>query len=166
MPVIISTIDRKHKEVSVNNSNGNPNISDTLFVVDTLTESAWHVIGPTGGIGVDSAWTTLNNIPDDVDWIEVKVVAVAFTTTGTVGSTAQILGSARKYNTIETALAPDNLIVSLSGIIDPNGDILTRQLGVFKIPVDVLRFEIYWSNTSSRYTSRDIDLVLIGYGYN
>ena len=144
----------------VNNANGNPNISDTIFDVDSnVAETNWESIGPTAG-GQDNTWTALDSVPAGADWIEVKVIMEG--TNGATDSQAEGLLHAREGGGAQ-GLGQDNIIGNVKDYVDGAGMGFGGGVSCVKIPVSSRAFEVYWSST---FTSTVIDLVLTGYGYN
>jgi len=148
-------------EAFVNDSNGNPTVSDTEFAVDTtVTEDTWESVGPTGG-GQDYTWTALNSVPSGADWIEVKIFMSA--DSGTISTSPWLYLYARAEDGI-TAKGMDNMIARMNFYMDTatsSMDTLTSA----KIPVSSRAFDLYWDNTGP-FTTISIDLWITGYGYN
>jgi len=150
--------------VFADNSNGNPNISDTLTTFTSyITENAWESIGPTGG-GATNTWTALDSINDtNVDWIEVRCIGLGYTTAGTVNASQNVQAYARKDGGAQSP-ASDNQIGTASAYLSGNGYGAASFITTSKIPVSSLEFEMQWSTTFA--TNTTMTLVLLGYGYN
>lgn len=148
-------------DVFVNNSNGNPNISDTDFDIDSnITEGGWESVGPTDS-GADNIWTGLDNIPLTADWVEIR-----FSLMGVDGSASSVLNSnlyARKGGSSEV-VGTDNNILSIVTESDGSGNARTKGMISIKVPVSAANiFDLYYS---SDFTTDVIDAVVVGYGYN
>lgn len=112
--------------ISVNNSNGNPNISDTIFnAVASVTEDTWESVGPTGS-GASNIWTALDSAPANTSHIRVKIL---------ISGGVDVWG--RKTGGVQ-AKGYDNMLYSGLGMAEAT------------IPVDSsLRFDIQWDDTGS-----------------
>lgn len=120
--------------VSVNNSNGNPNISDTILdVVTDVTEDAWESVGPTGS-GATNIWTALDSAPANTSHIRVRAIIY--------GVDCWV----RKHGGTQST-GNDNLIGSGLGMAE------------MTIPVDSdLIFDVQWNDAGG---SSICDLVLV-----
>lgn len=153
-----------NRDVFVNNANGNPNISDTVFSFSTgITVSSWESVGPSDTGTWDNTWTALNALPDDIDWIEVK--CRIFCTSTTLGASATIQVFARNNGSSEAVNILENSIGLAYGIKEVSSYTMTTGIvGVYKIPVTSKAFDGQWLDIST--TTRIIEIILTGYGYN
>ena len=149
------------KATFANNANGNPNISDTLFVVDTsITKGVWETVGPTTPGTADNIWSALDSVPTDVDWIEINIVM-----TSIGGAASSVLGSilyATDSGSTEANTAA-NMIATAGDLSDASGGANGRSVASAKIPVTALTFRMRWSST---FNTDTINIILVGYGYN
>lgn len=145
----------------VSNSNGNPNISDTVFAVDSVVaETAWESIGPTDS-GADNIWTAMDSIPAGVDW--VRLYAVAYGSNGSASINLYIYAYARETGGSQ-ATGSDNRILRAYGRTDGSGYENIGDTAEITIPLDSsLRFDVYWNGNA---TAESVDLRLVGWGYN
>lgn len=154
------------KSIFVNNSNGNPNISDTFFdIAANITQSTWESVGPSDAGSPDNTWSALDDLPDDIDWIEVNCIVSGITATGTASAIYTTNAYARKNGSsssngdvnrfvYETATANASGYASVGGAVVPG----------YKIPVSSKVFDLYWITTFA--TTNLVKLYLTGYGYN
>lgn len=155
----IATINTE-KSTHVDNSNGDPTVSSTLFQLDSLTVNTYESIGPTAATS-DYTWTALDSVPVGVDWIEVAVEIDGSLT----GTTIIITALARKKGSASTDAGAQN--IGIAWVKDGTSD--AKQIGTMnrgvKIPVDsTIRFDGKYTNGNSAIL--DIDLYLTGYGWN
>ncbi|MCP3683610.1 MAG: hypothetical protein GY861_13065 [bacterium] len=144
-----------------NNANGNPNISDTTFTIDSsITESTWETVGPTDS-GADNIWTGLDTVPTGVAWVRIRVHSVA--TAGAASSQLYSEVHARKNGSSEAA-ATDNTISYIRDTTVAGGGAYVQDVCEATIPVDgAVIFDAYWV---SSFSSLSIYCTLVGYGYN
>jgi hypothetical protein len=152
---------KANSEAFVTNANGNPNVSDTQFLIAVNISSAWESIGPTGS-GADNIWTALDSVPAGADWIEVRIEQTFQRTSGTdTGVYADI--HARRNGSSE-AHSLINKILALEGYGGTTVHVRASCTVTHKIPVSSRMFDLtYWA---ASYTSHGNWMRLIGYGYN
>lgn len=150
--------------VAVNNANGNPNISDTLFDVEDVTLNTWESVGPTAG-GGDHQWPALDTVPGDVDWIKIKFYFDGTENSGTPDAPLDVIMYVRKTGGAQ-AVGTDNMALFGVDIVIASGIAHVSQLANHKVGVDANgRFDLYFKNSYPAVTSFAF-LTLIGYGYN
>jgi len=144
----------------VNNTNGNPTISDVqLNIVSDVTEDAWKSIGPTGS-GADVIWTALNAVPTDAVWI--KISAWSYFVDSTAGRTAQLNCYSRKTGSSQTPGDPNRVITHYCA--DPTYS-SSGYSNTFRVQVSTANlFDIYWAAINT--TSRVMQCYLTGWGFN
>ena len=143
--------------VHANNANGNPNISDTRYQVHLLSASNWHEIGPTGST---NAWSALDGVPSDADWIEVKIYAVSIL--ASPGTSVNVIVYARKSGAGDDANNIDNRIAQ-SYQAGASGSLATATVTTSKIPIaSGTLFDVYYQEVGNA----EIELFLTGYGWN
>jgi hypothetical protein len=162
-------VDNFDRGVFVDNSNGNPNVSDTLFsFTSAVTEDQWWAVYPTGGSPDETytsdkvVWTPLTNIPTDVDWIEVKCKL-----DGSDGANSTDLNIKVfvRNNGDQESKGTDNTIAEVQDYSTSAGQ--ARAAGVtcgIKIPVTSRCFDIHWETTFTGWSLGY--MVLTGYGWN
>jgi hypothetical protein len=165
--------------VFVSNANGDPNMSATRFTITPggVTKGVSELIGPTGA-GVAHAWTALDNVPEDVDWIEVSCFMKW--TLDVVPAQGDITMGLPTYVDLHLSVAgasidENDCIGSLhwqifdGGQYDPPTGMPSGTSYVTKkIPVASGVFAAHWNGSSwlePDYTV-SIVLTLTGYGYN
>ena len=143
----------------VSNSNGNPNVSDTLFdVVSNVLEATWRTVGPTGTLS-QNEWTALDDedLVSNPDYYRLRVYVNCSSPPAL--SNAAVAVYARSFNSTQDP-GIDNCICAASAY-DPG---IGQAVSEVTVPVDSAgRFYIYWS---SGFTTNDINLVLVGAGQN
>jgi hypothetical protein len=150
----------------VNNANGNPNISDTTFDVDSaLTEATWESIGPTGG-GADNTWTALDSVPTDADWIKVKIWVYLIHTTGTAGDIISMAVYGRDSGGTDDVAGVDNCLFSVSNKVDSDGDANIQDFVEVTIPVTSSIFELFYNDEGTNPSTVSVLLTLVGWGFN
>ena len=157
---IIQNPARSPHSVHVNNSTGNPTISDTEFALDGLTVSTYESIGPTAAT-TDHTWTALDSVPVGVDWIEVSVEIDTILT----GTTIIHQASARETGSSSTDVSAQKIAALIFQDAQNAFKRVSNMNRGIKIPVDgTVRFDGFYSNPNSATVS--IDLNLTGYGWN
>ena len=158
---LLQNPERETDGVFVNDSGGDPSVSSTALAVDGLTVDTWVEIGPTAA-SPTTTWTALDDVPGDVDWVEVAVyvsAAEAAVTNLAIYVFAKENGAASGpiiENTIAIARCDDGT--------SNNKNVQTLARGV-KIPVDSqVQFMVRWAESGT--STKDIDLYLTGYGWN
>ena len=154
---LLQNPERETDGVFANNSNGNPNVSDTSYTVTGLAAGAWAEIGRTGA---GNAWSALDNLPDDIDWIELKT-RMDVTNTGATGAAGALY--ARKAGGGDDSIGTDNLICACTVDDGTSSNKSILSLQTHKIPVGTDNtFDVYYTETGSAI----IAIYLIGYGWN
>lgn len=149
--------------VFVNNSTGEPNIDNTNFDAATsLAINTWESVGPTGS-GATNIWTSLDTVPSDAVWVEVRVrIYLAATNSGA----AELDLYARKGGS--SATNNDDTLIAIARSV--HNDATTHGSGnicTHKIPIDSSSiFDLRRGEVGASVTVRVIWLHLIGYGYN
>jgi len=150
--------------VFTTNSNGNPNISDTSFLIAaTITTDTWESVGPTGS-SATNIYTGLDSVPLSVDWVEVRIslsivaaaAAVATKIYGRGTGGAQVAGAA-------------NIIAGFfMGATGPTALQLDLIQSGIKLPVDSAnRFDLQYTDQSTApLSSQTLQLFVTGYGWN
>jgi hypothetical protein len=144
---------------SVNNANGNPNISDTLFSIHGISASSWASIGPTGS-GAGNIWTALDSVPADAAWIEIVIYG-----TCTDGAASSYLYSniyARKNGGAQAA-GTGQACFSSGDYSDGSGKAYDRKTTQRRIAVNSGVFDMYWNST---FTGNVFNMVLVDWGFN
>jgi len=147
----------------VTNTNGNPNVSDTVLNVNSLVVVTWTTIGPTGG-GCTVTWSALDSVPTDADWIEVRGL-LFFSGVGMTASSFYsefICGT--EYGSTQ-ATANNNMLADVCCYSDSAGRGGAAQIYTAKLPVSSRRIRLYRyaTYTGGIHTS---EMFLTGYGYN
>jgi len=145
-------------------SGGAPISSTSRFQVTTdVTESVWESVGPTGS-GADNIWTGLDNVPTDVDWIEVKLTAIgASSTSDTANISRGLYAHVRKNGSSESAGFVTE-VSYLSIYTTSSGAGKDYDISTPKIPVSSVKFDIVWSGDFE--SQNTIYMYLAGHGYN
>ena len=157
---LLQNPERETDGVFVNNANGNPNISDTAIAIDSVVAAdQWESVGPTSPGTADNIWTALDSVPDDADWIEVKIrMQLDGTLTTLVGTVYGRSGDGAE------GIGFDNMLAQIS---QSDGDTDAKSTGVVtttKIQINSdNEFDLYWTVVT---TNEEIDCYLIGYGWN
>jgi hypothetical protein len=139
--------------VYVNHQDGVVVVSTTTILLHSvLANTTWESIGPTGS-GADNIWTALDNLPGDIDWIEVKLNTEITHTSATSSIVYAQKNQVSHFISDSYKLSHCNLVAS--GV---QNDIVTQ-----KIPVSSRKFDVY-RNTGSGTIY--LTLALTGYGYN
>lgn len=147
-----------------NNSNGNPNFSDTTFDVEGVTLSTWESIGPTAS-GADHIWTALDTVPTDVDWIKIRLVFDVSESAGTPNNSIDAIVYIRKTGSAQ-ATGTDNRVLSAGTLVNANGRAKVQQVSEITISTDsAVRFDLWWVSSYPLGSSTAF-IVLVGYGYN
>jgi hypothetical protein len=144
----------------VNNSNGNCNISDTQFRLDTnLADATWESVGPFGS-GADNIWTALNDVPTDADWVELKVYL-----TGVDGGASATVNSilCARANGSSEAYGSDNAIGLIGDETDGSGNAHAFSVSSHKVPVSSAIFDLYFDQG---FTANVSYVYLTGWGFN
>ena len=149
---------------SVNNANGNPNISDTQFFIQSAIASAtWESVGPTAS-GADNIWTAMDTIPGGVDWIRIRVAMESSIATGTPDApyTSDVWG--RKTGSSESQKLA-NRIATHRDTATSGGD--ADADSVFEVTLSVdssKRFDMRWfTDFTGSFTA---SAILVGWGFN
>jgi len=151
--------------VFVNNANGNPNMSDSRFSITPagVTVSTVQTVGPTGS-GADHTWLALNDVPEDVDWIEVSCYI------GRDGNNDNLNDNyiAVHLSLDGSDLTDDDYICRLNwvNVTTYLNDVYIDARGTKKIPVADRVFAAYWAGEIDTGFTYRATLTLIGYGYN
>lgn len=137
--------------------------SNIPFTISTsVTKNVWETIGPTGS-GMTNIWTALDDVPTDVDWIEVTCRQGASCNADTAGVVRSADTFARKYLSSELAGGP-NYLSYIQAKTDTAGDAADGNFSTGKIAVSSRRFELTWV---SNFNNGDLIIIyLVGYGYN
>ena len=145
----------------VNNANGNPNISDTAFDLDSsLAHATWESVGPTGS-GADNTWTALNSVPADADWVELRVYLSGVD--GGASTTVNSTLSARANGSSESS-GSDNIIGIIGDETDGSGNAHAFCSVSHKVPVSSsIIFDLYFSKG---FTTNVGYIYLVGWGFN
>lgn len=144
----------------VDASNGSPRISDTAFsVAATLADDTWESIGPTGS-GADNIWTALDDIPTDVDYIELDISIQAIRTSGVDALCTNILYARANGTTPGNPAIAD---ARAFGGTTVQGQAINHTARKVQVAPGNL-FDLKFTNTDC--TSYAISIYLIGYGYN
>lgn len=154
------------KGSAATNSNGNPNISDTLFDLDAVwNPSSWVSIGPTGS-GADQTWTALDSVPADADYIIVRIDGKATESGGTPGDLLELDLHARDGGSSQT-YGVDNKIYSLGGVVEANGKTIAKCVTEARIAVDSdIVFDVIPRDNISDFSSYVVYLVLVGWDFD
>jgi len=152
---LLQNPERETDGVFVNNSNGNSNIDDTAFAINSLADSDWETVGPTGT--ADNDFSSLDALPDDIDWVEIKI----FGSVTVTGVNAGIEVYARD-GVGSQAAGLDNLIffTDITATTGANG---ITAMSTAKVPVDAKTFALRYVETGS---IGQLIAVLTGYGWN
>ena len=143
------------------NANGNPNVADATFdIVPGLTQNFFEVIGPTGSTHV---WAPLNDLPTDIDWIEIKVVVYA--SGGGASQNTHISANARGMAGTEAA-GNDNTVGGAYYYTDSGSNGQGSSTMVLRVPVTNREFKMRWSGSATLPTTKQVILVLTDFGYN
>lgn len=149
--------------VLVNNSNGNPNISDTYFDVDAVVpQSTWESFGPTGS-GADNEWAALDNLPTDINWIKLRVWLTGTSSSDSSGQIREVNFYIRKNGSAES-IGPENKVAVAADVIDSSGNGRGESIdnGV-EVAVSSRMFDIAWNTNFNN--GQLVDIHLTGYGY-
>lgn len=151
----------------VNNANENPNISDTIFEIDqNVTHQTWESVG-CSTCSPDNQWAAMDSVPDDADWIEVRIMGGC---NDTSASAVQEFGylRARQEGGDDDSAGPDNTIAFWGDVGTAAGDdALIYWMNTAKIPISSVGFDIYWDTTfGTDGAGCSIDLILTGWGFN
>jgi hypothetical protein len=146
------------RPVFVTNTNGNPNMSDTLFApISNLVADTWESVGSVAS-GADNSWTAMADVPVGVDWIEV--CAIFRGTSTNPGALAYLY----LRETGSTQTVDDDNIVLYVYDNDTGGTAVGGGCNCLKVPVDSsARFDAYVNST---FTTNYMSIRLQGYGYN
>ena len=147
-----------------------PLINSTLIeiIADGHIELAWESYGPTlnadGSAGsADHIWTALDDVPYDVDWIELKFRVDATATTATdLGMQVWVrpVGSSATRGALTSAGG-----MFVSGLSGSAQRINTQ--GINKVMVDTDdKFEVAWASSGDTPDTNAINMMLVGYGWN
>ena len=154
---LLQNPERETDGVFANNSNGNPNISDTKYEVQSLSAANWHEIGPTGET---NAWSALDGVPSDADWIDVKIYA--YSGLAAPGTSVSVAVYAREAGAGDDSINIDNRIAE-SSQTGASATLSTAITTSAKIPIATGKlFDVYYAETGNAV----IELYLIGYGWN
>jgi len=147
----------------VTNTNGNPNISDTTIDVSTeVTLNTWESVGPTGS-GANNIWAAMDTIPAGVDWVEIKIFHSGLTSaSGADGLDISYVAIRKGGGTQITSI--NNYVSMLGAYTSAAANAAAKAIPFVKVPVDSsLIFDINYSNT---FELVNIELYIVGYGYN
>jgi hypothetical protein len=154
-----------------NNSNGNPNTSDTVLQVGagSATAAQWSAIYPTAGTPVETytyekhTWAALDDVPTDADWIRVHVF-VEGTDSTAAGNGEYYAGAYFRENGGQQAVGSDNLGPYAQTYILAGEYGNATDTGEYTVPVASACFDVRPVNTFD--TDHIITIRLIGWGYN
>jgi len=149
----------------VNSSSGDPVISTTHLNYSGLP-TTWFSVGPTGS-GASAIWTALDDVPTDVDWIEIKIqhqcedslagAGVKVTSKVYVRQTGSSVGEGPATNISKLVTYEDS---------SANAAMAQVNCGI-KIPVDSsLRFDLAWNAIPVGVNTTDFYIYLTGWGFN
>jgi len=149
----------------VDNSNGNPNVSDTVLDVDSILNiNAWVSIGPTDS-GASNEWTALDEMSSGADYIVVRFSIDNSASSKTPGAQLQNELHVRQNGSSEVR-STDNRVAMVSSVVDDTGHSFVANVTEATIPVDGDGvFEIR-PTTIAEYTAEVISAVLVGWGFN
>jgi hypothetical protein len=153
------------KSKFASNVNGNPNISDTqIDVMATVTMSNTETFGPTGA-SVDHEWTALDDVPIDVDWVELTIYSIGKILTGTPNA-----DMSQNVYAFSGSGSPGilNMISMCTAVVNADGDAGAGSVSSRKVSVSAgVIFKLRWSTTFyAGGTPSIIRMMLTGYGYN
>ena len=144
--------------VFVSNANGAPDITSTVLAVATdVTQATWESVGASGAT---NTWAAMSSVPAGADWIEVKLGAV-----GTAISSADVDIDMYVRATGSSQAISD--FTQVGKILTTSAAATTVQHAItsIKIPIDSNgHFDVYWDEAANN--TAELDLYLIGYGYN
>lgn len=145
--------------IFVNNSNGNPNISDIIFDIDaSVAEGAWESVGPRDS-NADNVWKALDAVPSGVSYVELKFHISCSSIVGGGAENAQIY--VRKSG--GSGSGAYTLVAQAADYSD-GGDTRGDGLVVLKVPVNSsVLFDVFYN---SSFTTDNLRIILMGYGYN
>jgi hypothetical protein len=149
--------------VSVNNANGNPNISDSFLNTGSLTGDAWNSIGPTGS-GADYIWNALDVVPSHADWVKIRAALRLNVYSGT----AIYVGKywyGRKNGSSEDPDEDINAILHEALLRDTISARGKDFINEFKIGLNSGMFDLYRQGTGT-IGSFDGEMFLVEYGWN
>jgi hypothetical protein len=138
----------------------------TFNFVSNITEGSWESVGPTGS-GATNIWTALDQVPTDVDWIEVKLDVTGITSGGTAEATMSFVVYAIGHGGTKTATWQTS-IARTDDRSTAAGNASAGTLAIAKIPVgdssSTLVFDMTYVST---FESTDVgNMALTGFGYN
>lgn len=133
------------------------NSTERFFPTTDIVSATWESVGPTGS-GADNIWTAMDDLPSEVDWVEIRARA---TTLGTDFVDFKIW--ARKTGSSLGAI--DATTVFHNGIALPGfSNVQALSTTQLVLPVDESnRFDMRWERLSG--SSGTTTLWLVGYGY-
>jgi hypothetical protein len=144
------------------NSNGDPNMSDSALYLSSLVSSgSWVEVGPTGS-GADVIWTAMDGIPIGARWIEVLVICNGSGTTTLPNACMARLHATRGGSTAGITDANQLAIAHVRAA--STGDYVHRYTVTpnVKIPLSAgRRFRALW--TGSFPDSNSIEMMFQGY---
>lgn len=142
----------------VNNANGEPTVSSTVFdSVATVTQGAWESVGASGAT---HTWTAMSSVPAGVDWIELKLGAVA-TAVSSVDANADFF----VRQTGSAVGIMDQTQVGKVFATSAAATTIAHDITNFKVGVDSNgHFDVYWDADANN--TAEFDLYLTGYGWN
>lgn len=139
----------------------NATVLTSTFMTSTVT---WYTVGPTGA-GTDTTWAALDNIPDDVDWIEVWIDSSVSITSGSATTNYFASLSALSFSGTETTVSHCDIRYH-GGYANSSGRLLNRMTGLIKLHVsDTKKFQLYKDQLGSGETF-SFSMYLTGYGKN
>jgi len=165
---LLQNPERETDGVFVNNSDGTPTISGTVIDIPGVsTVTAWESYGPSSAVAwggsADNEWTALDDVPQGVDWIEVKLQATIAIASG------KLLGielRARKNGSVSVDPESTQIFNIYSSDNDTDAKSLRSTGGGIKIPVDSdVIFDLVYIEYGT-LSSDGLDMLLTGYGWN
>lgn len=144
--------------VFVSNANGAPDITSTVLEVATdVTQATWESVGASGAT---NTWAAMSSVPAGADWIEVKLGAV-----GTAISSADVDVNIYARATGSSQAIGDITYVGKIFTTSAAATTVQHAITSIKIPIDSNgHFDVYWDEAANN--TAELDLYLIGYGYN
>ena len=148
------------RSVFVSNAN-QPAVSATALDISAYTEGTWIDIGNTAA-GATKTWAALDSVPDDADWIEIRVVATLSRPTSTV---LDAILFARPNGSAVAAGNSTRVMHVHEQVATGTGTVNAYPTHTFKVGVSSMTFDIYLS-TSATVTKTLYSFYLTGYGQN
>jgi hypothetical protein len=153
--------------VYCNNANGNPNISDIPFQIFTaatptlyVLEDTWTSIGPIDS-GADKTWAALDDLPDDIHWIDIRINYMFY---GNGGINDSDISMYVRRNGSTQAKDNDKNRVIYQYVNYITTQIRATGMPVVRVPVADKVFDLYWERNHFIYGISSA--MLVGAGYN